>query len=84
MFYCRHWPGEGDGRLRMTYEFRRPYTISKAARALNISIPSARAAVPNGELEAFRIGKATRILAESVERRRRGERPADRRTIVAA
>ena len=67
----------------MTYEFRRPYTISEAARMLNISVPSARAAVANGELESFTIGKATRIRAESVEQRLRVEKPADSRTTVA-
>jgi excisionase family DNA binding protein len=62
----------------MSNEFRPPYTISEAARMLNISVPSARAAVANGELEAFRIGKATRVRAESIERLLRGNKQADR------
>ena len=61
----------------MTNEFRPPYTISEAARLLNISIPSARAAVENGELSAFKIGKATRVRAESIERLLRGDNPTD-------
>jgi excisionase family DNA binding protein len=68
----------------MTNEFRPPYTISEAARMLNISVPSARAAVANGELEAFRVGKAVRVRAESIERLLRGDKPVDSGTAEAA
>jgi excisionase family DNA binding protein len=59
----------------MSNEYQRPYSLSEAARALNISVPSARAAVAKGELEAFRIGKAVRVRAESIQRLLR---PVDR------
>jgi len=52
----------------MASEYQRPYTLSEAARLLNISVPSAREAVKNGELEAFKIGKAVRVRAESIQR----------------
>ena len=52
---------------------RPPLTISEAARALNVSDQVTRKAILRKELEGFRIGRAWRIRAESVDRLLRGE-----------
>jgi len=61
----------------MSDQFRPPYRVSEAAAKLGLTDYLVRQAIRNGELDAFRVGRAVRVRPASVDRFLRGDKPAN-------